>query len=56
MYVGIFTSLGASATFWISVETGPTGAYYMYLNSNSSSIGFNDFDKDAGFSIRCLKD
>lgn len=55
-YEGGFTSLGQSATFWISNESGPESAQYMYLSVSYNNIGFWNYSKLNGFSVRCLRD
>ncbi|TAL80457.1 MAG: hypothetical protein EPN88_01205, partial [Bacteroidetes bacterium] len=55
-YGGYFGSLGTNSDFWSSTETNVTYAYDMYLLNNDSYIKFKYYNKDYGFSVRCLKD
>jgi len=54
-YYGYFNSLGSYANFWSSTEYYATFPYYLYLNSVNSAIDLNHYDKNFGFSVRCLK-
>jgi uncharacterized protein (TIGR02145 family) len=44
------------AFFWSSTEYAATDAYYLYLTSSSSTIGFDLSKRDYGYSVRCVKD
>jgi uncharacterized protein (TIGR02145 family) len=41
--------------YWTSTEVSPNGAVSV-MQSGSSDVQAQDFDKQAGFSVRCLKD
>jgi len=50
-----FGDLGAHATWWLSTDNDAVyGAYYHLSFSGGSNGGY--FSKDAGLSVRCLKD
>ncbi|MDP3149936.1 MAG: FISUMP domain-containing protein [Ignavibacteria bacterium] len=53
---GGFASLGDGTFFWSSTEPNAPSAYAIYFWYDGSSIGMRDFNKEIGFSIRCLKD
>jgi uncharacterized protein (TIGR02145 family) len=53
---GSFSSLGRYAYFWSSIENTATYANFMYLSYNDSTIGFSNFNKSLGYSVRCLLD
>ena len=52
---GSFRDLGGTTYFWSSTESG-SSAIYMDLTYRFSDVRLYSFDKDYGFSIRCLKD
>jgi uncharacterized protein (TIGR02145 family) len=52
---GGFSGLGGSTTFWSSTEYDSNKAYYMHLNNNITSVILNYYDKNYGFSVRCIK-
>jgi uncharacterized protein (TIGR02145 family) len=41
--------------YWTSTEVSPNGAVSV-MQTGSSDVQAQDFDKQAGFSVRCLKD
>jgi len=53
---GPFYYLGNFTYFWSSTESNASYAYYIALWDNDSNIYVHDYDKENGFSIRCLKD
>jgi uncharacterized protein (TIGR02145 family) len=56
-YGGNFFSLGYHAYFWSSTEyTATVNAYYLNLNEAGSNITRYYTTKEAGFSVRCVKD
>ncbi len=52
---GSFLNLGHFAHFWSSTESG-ADAFYHYLNSSYSTIHHSTYDKNYGFSVRCIKE
>jgi uncharacterized protein (TIGR02145 family) len=53
---GSFHPLGFNANLWSSTESGSRG-WLRYLNYGSTGVYPNNtYDKDFGFSVRCLKD
>lgn len=53
---GFFNALGAMAAFWTSTDYGPNDAFYRELSYGHDNI-FTAFDsRQAGFSVRCVKD
>jgi len=55
-YYGTFSDLGLSTFFWSSTEYDATHAYFLGLGYSNSGILLYDFNKEGGFSVRCLKD
>ncbi|MEI7810869.1 MAG: FISUMP domain-containing protein [Ignavibacteria bacterium] len=55
-YNGFFSSLAGYTSYWSSTDYNTTDAYYMYLYNNDSSTSMYNYNKNYGFSIRCLKD
>ena len=53
---GSFASLGYYAYFWSSTENSSSGARFVYLYYAYAGIGFYGYDKEYGFSVRCVKD
>jgi uncharacterized protein (TIGR02145 family) len=53
---GGFGGLGVSTNFWSSTEDGSNNAYNMHLNYSFTSAFYYTFDKNFGFSVRCIKD
>ena len=54
---GTFINLGMSTYFWSSTEHNTYASNILYLDYFQSIIGvLNYYDKEYGFSVRCLKD
>ena len=53
---GGFSGLGNDAIFWSSTESGSSYAYGRGLYFDSTGVGFYEYTKSAGFSVRCLRD
>ncbi len=54
---GSFASLGLTARFWTSTESGANSAWYRQLLYDFDTAGRNfNSNKGHGFSVRCLKD
>jgi len=58
---GYFDNDGDCTSFWSSTENGCTengclDAYYMFLYYNSEYAKLDNYYKDSGFSVRCVKD
>ncbi|MDC0904551.1 inverse autotransporter beta domain-containing protein [Candidatus Thioglobus sp.] len=51
---GLSAFRGDIALFWSSTESG-SDAYRRFLSTNSAKVFRGTFDKEAGFSVRCLK-
>jgi hypothetical protein len=54
--VGNFDYLGSYTHFWSSTEFNASYAFYIYLYFNDSVIRLNLYNKNGGFSVRCLND
>ncbi len=53
---GRFNSIGIYAVFWSTTERHSSSAWYRHLHHYSSGVYRHDILKQAGFSIRCVKD
>jgi uncharacterized protein (TIGR02145 family) len=53
---GNFYLLGHDTYIWSSTEGYATSAYNLYLYDDDSNIFLYHYDKEDGFSVRCLKD
>ncbi|MCX6174876.1 MAG: T9SS type A sorting domain-containing protein [Ignavibacteriales bacterium] len=51
-----FQDLGSKTTFWSSYSSQTYFAYTMVLTANNSTIDVTENGKNAGFSVRCIKD
>ncbi len=52
---GSFLDLNDYTNFWSSVESNSANANYIYLSKTNADIGKFNFNKDYGFSVRCVK-
>jgi len=55
-YDGNFSYMGYPAYFWSSAETSSTNAWGRRLGYGSSGVIRYDYDKQTGFSVRCVRD
>ncbi len=55
-YNGSYNHEGGYAEFWSSTESSSYLAYEMYLGYGGGSAHLNGYNKNVGFSVRCLKD
>lgn len=53
---GIFTSYGSQATFWTITPNGAKEAFYRGIYDYTSLVLKYSFPKEAGLSIRCIRD
>ncbi len=53
---GSFIQLGYIGFWWSSMESGPTSASYRSLNNVNGWLDWFSFNKEFGFSVRCLRD
>ena len=53
---GLFDNLGNNANWWSLTENGANYAWYRYLYKGSASVVRDYYNKNTGFSIRCIKD
>ena len=53
---GDFGDVGANGTWWSSSETNTSNAWCRDLYSNAGSVDRNNYYKQDGFSVRCLRD
>ena len=54
-YDGKFSSIGSYGTLWCSVEYSTSDAYYRGLSCSVSLLGYLNYYKLSGFSVRCLR-
>ncbi len=53
---GTFGDVGYEGYWWSSTEGSTSNAWFRYLHYGSSSGYRNDYYKDCGFSVRCVRD
>jgi uncharacterized protein (TIGR02145 family) len=53
---GFYDELNSSGYFWTSTEIDGNNAKAMTLNYGGGATGTSDYDKNNGFSVRCLKE
>jgi len=53
---GSFNGIGNAAGWWISTEDSTKGAWIRSMNYLFSSVSRSNYDKEYGFSVRCLRD
>jgi uncharacterized protein (TIGR02145 family) len=53
---GNFCCVGASGHWWSSSESSTTEAWDRLLNFGGGNVLRNDYSKEYGFSVRCIKD
>lgn len=54
-YYGDFSGMGESAYFWSSAEYDSTSAWLRYLSYYYSEVFRYKYDKQDGFSVRCVR-
>jgi uncharacterized protein (TIGR02145 family) len=55
-YFGPFSTIGGSTFWWTSTEVLSSTAYYRAIQSNYEFISRNGYNKQDGFSVRCIRD
>jgi uncharacterized protein (TIGR02145 family) len=55
-YYATYYGIGSNAGFWSSTESSSSSAWFRYLSSASSGVNRGYYDKQIGFSVRCVKD
>lgn len=53
--IGSFYSLNSGTGFWSSTESGSLNAWVRMLGKDNPKVGRFDFNKNYGFSVRCVK-
>ncbi len=53
---GTFSNIGYYGHWWSSSEYSTANSWYRYMTSRASDVNRNDNSKQAGFSVRCLRD
>ncbi|MBP6935406.1 MAG: fibrobacter succinogenes major paralogous domain-containing protein [Paludibacteraceae bacterium] len=53
---GTFYLIGSLGYWWSATENVASNAWLRYMYSNSSLVGRLDYDKEVGFSVRCVRD
>ena len=51
-----FVSMGWETNWWSASEFNVSNAWVRYLYETSSELGRYDYNKDCGFSVRCVRD
>lgn len=55
-YSGAFYTIGSNGFWWSSTENDSANAWDRYLNNNNGFIIRGNYNKQNGFSVRCLRD
>ena len=55
-YFGTFSDVGTSGFWWSSSVSAAVNAWYRALNHTNSNAYRNNYDKQGGLSVRCLRD
>ncbi|WP_396144494.1 FISUMP domain-containing protein [Flavobacterium sp.] len=55
-YYGAFGSIGFDGRWWSSSESSATSAWGRDLDCSGGNAYRNDYDKEDGFSVRCVRD
>ena len=55
-YDGTYDDIGNYGYWWSSTEYSTTDAWYRYMYYNNTNVVRNNFDKQNGFSVRCVRD
>ena len=53
---GTFVSMGEDSDFWSATEFDAHNAWFRNIHFNDNDVGRNNFKKEIGFSVRCVKD
>jgi uncharacterized protein (TIGR02145 family) len=53
---GQFGYLGSGGNWWTNTEEPPNGGWHRYLENTHDRIGRTAYNKQFGFSVRCIKD
>lgn len=53
---GQFNNLGSNGNWWSLTENGTNYAWYRYVYSSSASVVRDYYNKNVGFSVRCVRD
>lgn len=53
---GMYSDVENRGYWWTATDDGTVNAWYRYLSYNDSIVGIASFDKNMGFSVRCMKD
>lgn len=55
-YGGSFDGIGDSGYWWSATESGAYSAWYRYMNYDISDVLRNNYYRELGFSVRCVRD
>ena len=55
-YFGTFIDIGLYGYWWSATEYSATDAWYRVMNYDYSNVYSNYFNKEVGFSVRCVRD
>ena len=53
---GTFDGIGDVGYWWSATEDDAASAWYRVVYYSSSDVGRDDYDKELGFSVRCVRD
>ncbi len=54
--VGIFVSMGEDFDGWSATEQNAHNAWFRNIHFEDNDVGRNNYNKETGFSVRCVKD
>ncbi len=55
-YTGVFDNVGYYGYWWPSTESSSDRAWFRYLHYYDGFVIVGNYDKESGFSVRCLRD
>ena len=53
---GTFVSMGEDADFWSATEYSSSHAWFRNIHFNDKDVGRNNYPRQTGFAVRCVKD
>lgn len=53
---GSFFDIGHYGDWWSATEDDTSNAWYRYMGYNYSNVNRRDYNKEVGFSVRCVRD
>jgi uncharacterized protein (TIGR02145 family) len=53
---GSFSAVGTDGSWWTATENNKSSAYLRYMGSDFENVLEMDYEKNNGFSVRCILD